>query len=451
MKPESQIVLDKFQPRHYQVPLLDAYENKGYKRIIAVLPRRAGKDVACWNLAIRQCIRKTIVCYYILPTFAMARRIIWDSVLNNGMRFLDFIPSELVDSMNASDMKIRFTNGSLLQLCGSDNIDALVGTNPNLIIYSEYALQSDMAYKLLRPIVVANDGAMIFVSTPRGKNHFYELFNIAQDNPSWYSYRMTIEETGHIPLNEIAKERAEGLMSEDLIQQEYYVSFSAGIEGAYYTKYLDRMKLESRVTLVPWEVNFRVHTAWDLGVNDPTTIIFFQVCGQIIRIIDCYTNNDKGLDHYAKILSEKEYVYGKHIAPHDIQVREFAGGGVKRIDMARKLGINFVVAPNIPIEDGIECCRATLGRIWIDEQKCQPLIKALESYRREYDNKRKVYKDHPLHDWSSNFADSFRMLCVSLPKTRDDLTSAAELDKRYKEVISGQPDIPDFFKDQYGR
>jgi len=451
VKPESQIILNKFQPRSYQIPILDAYENKHYKRIIAVLPRRAGKDVACWNLAIRQCIRKTMVCYYILPTFAMARRIIWDSVLNNGMRFLDFIPPELVDSMNASDMKIRFTNGSLLQLCGSDNVDSLVGTNPNLIIYSEYALQDPRAYQFMRPIVLANDGAMVFVSTPRGKNHFFELFNIAQDNPQWFSYRMTVEETGHIPLQEIAKERAEGLMSEDLIQQEYYVSFSAGVEGAYYSRYLDKMKLDGRITSVPWEVSYRVHTAWDLGVNDPTTIIFFQVCGQIIRIIDCYTNNDKGLDHYAKILSEKEYVYGKHIAPHDIQVREFAAGGVKRIDMARKLGINFVIAPNIPIEDGIECCRATLGRVWIDEKKCVLLIKALESYRREFDSKRKVYKDHPLHDWSSNFADSFRMLCVNLPKTRDDLTVAAELDKRYKEAVTGEAEIPDFFKDQYGR
>lgn len=445
VKVESQIVLDKFQPRHYQVPLLDAYENKHYKRIIAVLPRRAGKDVACWNLAIRQCIRKTIVCYYILPTFAMARRIIWDSVLNNGMRFLDFIPSELVDSMNASDMKIRFSNGSLLQLCGSDNIDALVGTNPNLIIYSEYALQSDMAYKLLRPIVVANDGAMIFVSTPRGKNHFFELFNIAQNNPSWFSYRMTVEETGHIPLSEIAREEAEGLMSRDLIMQEYYSSFSAGVEGSYYSRYLDKMKLENRITIVPWESNYKVHVVCDLGMNDPTILLFFQVCGQVIRLIDYYENTDKGLDHYAKIINQKEYAYGSMFAPHDIAVREL-GTGLSRLEQARKLGISFKVLPNIPIEDGIEMVRATLGKVWIDEHKCAPLIKALESYRREYDNKRKVYKDNPLHDWSSHASDAMRYLCLSLPKTRDGL-SPDELDKRYREAMLGDSgNLPEMFR-----
>ena len=445
MKSESQIILNKFQPRPYQIPILDAYENKGYKRIIAVLPRRAGKDVACWNLAIRQCIRRTIVCFYILPTFAMAKRIIWDSVLNNGMRFLDFIPSELVDSMNTSDMKIRFTNGSLLQLCGSDNVDSLVGTNPGLIIYSEYALQDPRAYQFMRPIVLANDGAMIFVSTPRGKNHFYELFNIAQDNSHWFSYRMTVEETGHIPLYEIAKERAEGLMSEDLIQQEYYVSFSAGVEGAYYTRYIDKMKLENRITVVPWETNYKVHVCCDLGMNDPTILLFFQVCGQVIRLIDYYENTDKGLDHYAKIISQKEYAYGSMFAPHDIAVREL-GTGLSRLEQARKLGINFKVLPSIPIEDGIELVRATLSKVWIDEQKCTPLIKALENYRREYDNKKKVYKDHPLHDINSHAADAMRYLCMSLPKTRDGI-SAEELDRRHREAIMGDlGNMPEMFR-----
>lgn len=445
MKAESRIILDKFKPRSYQVQIIDALENKGYKRIIAVLPRRAGKDVACWNLAIRECVRKTIVCYYILPTFAMARRIIWDSVLSNGMRFLDFIPPELVDSMNASDMKIRFTNGSLLQLCGSDNVDSLVGTNPKLIIYSEYALQDPRAYSFLRPIVVANDGAMVFVSTPRGKNHFWELFNIASQNPDWFTLRMTVEETGHIPLQEIAREEAEGLMSRDLIMQEFYVSFSAGVEGSYYSRYLDKMKLENRINTVPWESNYKVHVVCDLGMNDPTVLIFFQVCGQIIRIIDYYENTDKGLDHYAKIISQKEYAYGSFFAPHDIAVREL-GTGLSRLEQARKLGINFKVLPNMPIEDGIEMVRATLSKVWIDEEKCKPLIKALESYRREYDNKRKVYKDHPLHDWSSHAADAMRYLCMSLPKTRDGL-SAEQLDQRYREAMMGDDaNLPGVFR-----
>lgn len=235
-------------------------------------------------------------------------------------------------------------------------------------------------------------------------------------------------------------------MSDDLIAQEYYTSFDMGIEGSYYAKYLDRMRVKSQIGQVPWEPGFKVHTAWDLGVRDSTTILFFQVIGQTIRIIDCYENSKHGLDHYIKVLGQKPYQFGKHIAPHDIAVKEF-GSGMTRIEKAKQLGITFTIAPNISIEDGIESVRSTLSKIWIDEISCAPFIKAIENYRQEYDVRKKVYKSHPLHDWSSHWADALRYLCISLPKTRDGL-SAEELDKRYKEAIMGpNAYMPAVFRD----
>lgn len=446
MNVETTIKLNKFKPRDYQKPIFDSIENKGYKRVLACLPRRAGKDIAALNLCIRQCLRKVCVVYYCFPTYSQGKKVIWDSVTNSGERFLSYIPEELIASSNSQEMKIRFTNGSLLQIVGSDNIDSLVGTNPQGIVYSEYALQDPRAYQLLRPILVANDGWALFISTPRGKNHFFELYEIARQSPDWFAYRLTVADTNHIPLHEIEKERAEGLMSDDLIQQEYYCSFSLGVEGSYYSKYLDRMRLNHQIADVPWENGFPVHTAWDLGVRDSTTIIFFQVIGQTVRVIDCYDNSKYGLDHYAKIMEQKPYSYGKHIAPHDIKVKEF-GTGVTRLEKARQLGIRFVVAPHLSIEDGIEAVRSRLSRMWIDQRSCARLIKALESYRQEFDNKKKVYKSKPLHDFSSHFADAMRYLCISLPKTRDGL-SAEELDKRYRETVYGT-DIPDMFHDRF--
>jgi hypothetical protein len=235
-------------------------------------------------------------------------------------------------------------------------------------------------------------------------------------------------------------------MSEDLIQQEYYVSFFLGIEGSYYAKYIDKLKIAGRIGIVPWESGFKVHTAWDLGVRDSTTIIFFQTIGQTVRIIDCYENAKMGLEHYAKILTQKDYQYGKHIAPHDIAVQEL-GSGITRIEKAKQLGINFTIAPSCSIEDGIETVRSTFSKMWIDEHNCKPLLKALENYRQEFDVKKKVYKGHPLHDWSSHFCDSVRYLCISLPKTRDGL-SAQELDKRYYEAQYGsQGNLPAVFRD----
>lgn len=430
--------------------MMDAIENKGYRRVLAILPRRAGKDVTAFNLAVRQCIRKVCVVYYIFPTYAQAKKVIWDSITNSGERFLDYIPSELIATKNSQEMKITFTNGSLLQLVGSDNYDSLVGTNPAAIIFSEYALQDPRAYQYLRPILLASDGWALFVSTPRGKhNHLWELWNIASESPDWYAYKLSVEDTKHISLDEIEKERQEGLMSEDMIFQEYFCSFDMGIEGAYYTKYLDRMRLENRIGGVPWENGFKVHTAWDIGVRDSTAIIFFQTIGQTIRIIDYYEHSKEGLEHYVQVLRNKPYVYGRHIAPHDIKVKEF-GTGITRLEKARQLGISFTLASDLSIVDGIEAVRTTLGKVWIDETKCINLVKALESYRQEYDAKRKIYKDHPLHDFSSHGADAMRYLAVSISKTRDGSTPE-ELNRRYLRAMYGDEiNMPGPFRDTLG-
>lgn len=446
----TQIHLNKFQPRSYQIPILDALENKGYKRVLAIMPRRAGKDVTAFNYCIRYLLKKPCVIYYIFPTYSQGRKILFDSITNAGQRILEYIPKEVIESMNQQEMKVRFKNGSLFQIVGSDNYDSLVGTNPQGIVFSEYALQDPRAYQYLRPILAANDGWALFLSTPRGKNHMWELYNIAKENPDWFCYKLTLDDTQHIPLIEIERERNEGIMSEDLIQQEYYTSFEMGVEGSYYAKYLDNMRIKGQIGIVPWEPGFKVHTAWDLGVRDSTTIIFFQTIGQTVRIIDCYDKNKEGLEHYIGVLRSKPYQYGKHIAPHDIRVREF-GSGMTRIDKARELGITFIITPDLSIMDGIEAVRSTLPKIWMDEEKCKPLIKSLEGYRQEFDAKRKVYKSHPLHDQNSHYADSMRYLAISLPKTRDG-KSAEELDRQFYEARYGSnSNMPSIFRDDLPR
>jgi hypothetical protein len=285
---------------------------------------------------------------------------------------------------------------------------------------------------------------LISHNTPRGKNHLWDLYQIAKQSPLWFCYKQTVEDTKHISLEAIEQERLEGIMSEDLIQQEYYTSFTMGIEGAYYLKYFDKLRLNNQIGNVAWEPSFPVNTSWDLGVRDSTAIIFYQVVGQAIHVIDCYENTKEGLEHYIKVLKEKPYQYGKHTAPHDIRVREFSSG-ITRLDKARHLGINFIIAPNIPVMDGIEQVRTILPRCWFDQTKCAQLIKSLENYRQEYDNKRKVYHNQPLHDQWSNFADSMRYLALTLPKTKD-TTSAQELEQRYRSAMYGEENLPDFFR-----
>lgn len=448
---ETQVRLNRFQLRDYQLPLLDALENKKFKRAIAIWPRRAGKDLTAFNYVIRRALSKVGVYFIVYPTYSQGRKILWDSMTNEGVRFLDYIPPEIVESTNTTEMKIRLKNQSMIQVVGSDNYDSLVGTNAIGIIFSEYALQDPRAYQFLRPVLTANDGWALFISTPRGKNHFWELYQIAINNPEhWFCSKLTVLDTGHISLHDIEREKASGEMSEDLIQQEYFTSFEMGVEGAYYTKYIDRMRIKGQIGMVPYEAGFKVHTCWDIGVRDSTAIIFFQTIGQTVRLIDCYENSKVGLEHYVKIIEQRGrdigYVYGRHFAPHDIAVKEF-GSGMTRIEKAKQLGISFNVTPNLSVEDGIESLRSAFSKMWVDEVRCKPLIKALENYRQEYDVKKKVYKSIPLHDWSSHFADCARYLAINLPKTRDGL-SAEELERRYRDAMYGdQANMPAIYRD----
>jgi len=442
---EVKIALNKFRPRDYQRPIFKAFFEDKFRRLVIVMCRRAGKDLCTWNIVIREAATRPGVYYVVYPTYAQGKKILWSSVTISGIRFLDYIPYQLIDGLNSQEMKVTLTNGSIIQIIGSDNPDRIVGTNPQGVVFSEYALQNPRIYALMSPILAANKGWAIFQSTPRGRNHFWDLYQLALNSPDWWTCKLGLNETRHIDPAEIDREISEGLMSPDLVQQEYYVSFDAGVEGSYYCKYIDRMRLNNQLSIVPWEAGFKVHTAWDIGVRDSTSIIFFQTIGQTVRIIDYYEKNKEGLEHYVGYVLSKPYTYGTHIAPHDIKVKEF-GSGMTRIEKAKQLGIKFTVAPNISIMDGIESVRSAFSKIWIDEERCATLIRSLENYRQEYDSKRQVYKDVPLHDKHSHAADCMRYMCISLPKTRDGLSSE-ELEKMRNEAVYGvDSSIPAFFR-----
>lgn len=460
MNPEVVIRLNRFVPRDYQLPICSAFENSALNKFLYVLPRRSGKDTIAWNLMIREAIKKTGIYYYCLPEYKLARSVIWDGMTNEGFRMLDFIPPQLfAKKPNEQQMKITLLNGSIIQLIGSDSYDSsITGTNTRMFVFSEYGKADPMAYKQgALPILRGNNGKVIIIGTPRGHNHFYELYQIAKNSPQdWFCYYKTIEDTNHIPIADIRRDIELGEMSEDLALQEYWCSWDLGIEGAYYTKYIDRMRIAGQIGMVPWEPSFKVHTAWDLGVRDSTCVIFYQVIGKTIRIIDSYEKNKEGFEHYAQMIHSKPYIYGKHFAPHDIMVTEW-GTGLSRLEKARELGIKFETradengtrhsaVPNLLIMDGIEAVRTTLPKMWIDENKCGKLIKSLENYRQEYDTKLRIYKPRPLHDFYSHFADAMRYLCLSYEQTIEGMTYN-DIQKIKEKAYGSIQQLPRMFRD----
>lgn len=213
------------------------------------------------------------------------------------------------------------------------------------------------------------------------------------------------------------------IQTEDEYLQEWYCSFEAAIKGAYYNKELSRARQEKRITRVPLERTLRVHTVWDLGMDDSTTIGFFQRIGGEIRMIDYYESHGQGLDHYVQVLEKKAsdlgYLYGKHFFPHDVQVREL-GSGKSRKEVLRSLGVTVDVVKNLPINDGINAGRLMFSKVWADEDKCAQFIEAISQYRQEWDDKKGRFKNSPLHDWTSHAADMYRYAAIVQDKMTGD-------------------------------
>lgn len=253
-------------------------------------------------------------------------------------------------------------------------------------------------------------------NTPRGKNHGWDLLEIARNNPEyWFSEVLTVESTGVLTPEMVERER-KNKMPEDVIQQEFFCDFNRGQEGSYYGKQIDELRKKGQLCGVPYDPAVPVRTYWDLGIGDSTAIWFAQLVGKEIHLINYYENSGEGLAHYVRILDEfqkeNKCVYDLHVAPHDIQARELSTGKT-RLEAARRLGLNFRVAPKLSLESGIEAVRMILPRCWFDEKRCEFGIKCLGNYHKAYNDKLRCYSDRPVHDESSHCCDAFRMLAIS--------------------------------------
>jgi hypothetical protein len=404
----------KFKARDYQLPILRALDD-GCKRAVAVWHRRSGKDKVFINHMAKEMHRRVGGYYYFLPTYKQGKKIIWNGMDRAGFKFTDHIPEAIRKRTDNSDMLIELKNGSMFQVIGTDNVDSIVGTNPVGAVFSEWSLQNPIAWDFMRPILAENDGWAVFNYTPRGKNHGYTTLETARAFPeTWYSEVLTVEKTKSISEEILAQERMEIIRkhgNDALYMQEYMCSFEVPIQGAYYAKQLMEAEKEGRISGVPYDPNTSVSTAWDLGIDDSMSIWFYQICGREIHFIDYYENSGEGINFYVKVLQDKPYVYGKHLAPHDIKVRELTTGRSRK-ETAKKLGIDFEVVAMLNINDGIDATRGILNRCWFDKIKCEKGLNALKSYHKEWDENNQVFMLKPKHDWSSHAADAMRTFAV---------------------------------------
>ena len=265
--------------------------------------------------------------------------------------------------------------------------------------------------EVVRPALSDRMGWALFIGTPKGANHFKDLRDRAEKE--WSLLEFKASQTKIIPADELLAAKKE--MGEDKYNQEFECSFNAAVEGSYYGQILNSLEQQGRFCEIVRDDLCKTYAAWDLGVGDSTSIWIAQVAGQEVRLLDYIENHGQGLDWYVRELKSRNWEKAQMLLPHDVEVREL-GTGRSRLEMLREAGLDCTVVPRLPVDDGIASVRRLLPRCWFHKATKQGLD-CLRNYRREYDEKRNVFFDKPLHDWSSHAADSFRYLAVGMDTT----------------------------------
>ena len=396
-----------YTPRKHQ-NYLHQQINK-HRWSVLVCHRRFGKTVCMINHLIKSalmCKHKNPRFAYIAPTFKQAKSIAWDYM----KQFTAKIPAT---KFNETELRVDLPNGARITLLGAENSDGLRGIYLDGCVIDEYAnIEGKLFAEIIRPALSDRKGYCVFIGTPAGmNNNFYDLYQHANGADDWFNYKAKASDTKIVDPEEL--EKAREVMGEKKYLQEFECDWIANIEGAIYGDEIAKIDDKKQLARVPYDPTLPVSTAWDLGVADHSSIIFFQQKGTAIQIIDYHEERGHGLPHYIQLLNEKPYIYKEHYAPHDIEVQEFGNGKTRR-EIAYQLGVRFKVVPKLPVEEGIHAVTMLLNRCWIDTDHCKSLIDALRHYHRKYIDKNRMFRSKPVHDWSSHACDAMRYLAVGL-------------------------------------
>lgn len=420
---------------------LQAQIHRELKRFsVLILHRRFGKTVLSINELIDRSLNnqlKNPQYAYIAPTFGQAKRVAWD-YLKEYTRNLPNVTThegELRVDIDRPHLKDRIR----IVLLGSENPEAIRGMYFDGVVMDEFAdMNPEVWTKVVRPALSDRLGWALFIGTPKGRNHLYDIFQVAkqrmEEGLEWYAKVFKSSETGIIARSEL--EEAKALMSEEEFEQEFECSFSAALVGAYYGKAMDEAERQSRIGSVLHDPSVLVDTYWDLGISDTNVIWIGQQVGKEYHWIDYIESNGQGLDWYVKQMKEgdrNKYNYGTHYLPHDAAAREL-GTGKTRQETLRSLGLrNTIIVPRQSVEDGINASRIVIAKSWFDAKKCYNGIEALKNYQKKWDAKNKTYMGQPKHDWASHAADAFRTAAMA---RRDNGPSQDSLSRLPRKTVS---------------
>jgi len=402
--------------RSYQKAVMKAFDN-GVRFIVLCWSRRAGKSLFAWNLLIREAVRKPGTYWYCFDNYSTAYNDIWIAMTSKGIKFLDMIPADMVVRMNSAKMEIELTNGSVIKLVGINKADKLVGTGLMGVVFDEYAVLNPASIEFITAMLGETGGWRIMISTPRGKNHFYEEYNFALAHPE-FAYVSTM----NCSMPEVAQYMAKGFLEQErlkiiskygndaLYQQEYMTSWISPNSGSVFGALAKIMKEEGRLTPCVGNLEQPFYTAWDLGNADYTSIVLFQVDDNgFPTVLDHIENRNEDVDWYYGEMVERGWQVHTHFLPHDAAHRK----GARNESYTRalfNLGITNTIVLGKPnrVEDKLNFLRRIFVGMKIDEG-LERIVTCLDKLEYEWNEKSHIWSSKPTH--VGGYSDTVDSLC----------------------------------------
>lgn len=431
-----------------------AFHNRQQRWACIVFHRRGGKTVACVNDIHTRALytpKKNARYAYIAPFYRQAKDVAW--------MYLKEATLDSAVKVKESELSVELFNGSKISLYGADNPDALRGIYLDGVVLDEFGdCRPALWAEVILPTLTDRRGWATFIGTPKGKNHFYQIREMARKSDEWFYLSMGASESGLLPQREL--DMVKKLMTEDQYAQEYECSFEAAVQGTYYASLIDKMEkgriddpeADPQIGVVKWDPTLPVHVVQDLGFTDSTALWFWQHRPDGIAVIDYEEAHSESLQYYFDLLVRKPYEIDSVWLPHDSKAKTLQTGRstieqylnyVKQ----NELDWDIKLVPKLDLQHGIDAVRFILPYCYIDQQNCNDGIEGLRAYRRKYDEITNSFSNKPQHDWSSHPSDAFRYLAL-VAKERIKTPGASRILSDQGFVLPTGYSLDDLFSDK---
>jgi hypothetical protein len=388
-----------------QIAMINAYLNPNYRFIVGCLSRRTGKTLIANVLGLLVTLIPDMNVLIMSPNYNL-------SLISYELqrKFIKAFGLELIRD-NAKDRLIEISNGSSIRMGSVNQVDSAVGRSYQLIIFDEAALtnKGQDAYNVaLRPTLDRKGSKCLFISTPRGKNWFYDFYmrGFSENTPEWASIHSDYKENPRVLDSDITEARI--TMSKAQFAQEYLAEFNE-LEGAVYTLSSDCIipNLKQNLKYSEYDVIIGV----DVGFRDPTAmvVILIDIDEHIAYIIDEYQKNEKTSSKYAEALLKFEEEYDPDVIFVD------SANAQMRYDWAQDYDLSTRPAKKSKL-DGIAFVGSFIDndRLKIDAS-CTGVINAIETYqwRDSFNSKEEFTREDTLHNDASHYNDALRYALYS--------------------------------------